>query len=223
MTYVPAFRKAFKIDRKADLRNVAVAVDSIYTADRVASSFLGDIDPKDHSDGFRIHVLINLLGRVFEHAQAMLVSLSTGSPASAEALARVVVEGSVNVMYLAALGDSGTLVQFFRSWLGEHEKKLTEWKQMIEGEQHASAVLPMIEERRQLIASLQDFVSHNAIQCNIDTSKSTEWPKSLLKRFEVLGRKTDYYTSYHRLSGASHITGEDTLTWLMSLNLLTFS
>lgn len=219
MSYVPAFRKAFKIDQKADLRNVAVAVESIYAADRIATSFLGDIDPKDNSAGFRIHVLLNLLGRVFEHAQAMLVSLSTGSPASAEALGRIVVEGSVNVMYLANLGDSGTLIQFFRSWLGEHERKLTEWQQREQAEEQAAVVLAMIGERRQLVTALQEFVSQNEIQCEIDTSASAEWPKLLFKRFEALERETDYYTSYHRLSGASHITGEDTLTWLMSLNM----
>lgn len=219
MSYVSAFRRAFKIDHEADLRNVAVAVDSIYAADRIATSFLGDIDPINNSAGFRIHVLLNLLGRVFEHAQAMLVSLGTGSPASAEALGRIVVEGSVNIMYLATLGDSGTLIQFFRLWLVEHERKLAEWQQRVQAEEHATAVLAMIEERRQLVTSLQEFVSQNELECAIESSASAAWPKSLYKRFEALQRETDYYTSYHRLSGVSHMTGEDTLTWLMSLNV----
>jgi len=78
MTYIPAFRKTFKIDKKADLRNATVAVDALYKADEIATSYLGDIDPKDNSTGFRIHALLNLLGRIFEHAQAMIVSVSTG-------------------------------------------------------------------------------------------------------------------------------------------------
>ncbi|MDP2442490.1 DUF5677 domain-containing protein [Rhodoferax sp.] len=218
MNYVPTFRKAFKIDQKADLANVAIAVNSIYTAEQIASSYLGNIDPSDNGTGFRIHVLINLIGRVCEHAKAMLVALSTGSPASAEALARIVVEGSVNVMYLATLGDSGTLNYFFRSWLDEHDRKLMEWNQMAQDD-GAVEVLTMIKERRQLVQQLQNFVSQNEIHCEIDKSKSAEWPKSLFKRFEALNRKTDYYTSYHRLSGASHLTGEDTLTWLMSTGM----
>jgi hypothetical protein len=76
--------------------------------------------------GFRIHSLLNLRGRTFEHAQAMLVAMATGSPASAEALARIVVESSVSVMYLAAKGDAGTIIRFFRTWLTEHDRKLTE-------------------------------------------------------------------------------------------------
>lgn len=220
MTYVPAFRKAFKINMKADLTNVSVAVNSIYAANKIAFSYLGDIEPKNNNEGFRIHTLLNLLGRIFEHAQAMLVSLATGSPASSEALARIVVEGSANVMYLASRGDSGTLIKFFRTWLCEHEKRLVDWRHKIQDKEDASKVMAMIDERMQLTAELQQFISYSEVQCGIDVSaSSTEWPKKLFNRFEALGRETDYYTSYHRLSGASHITGEDTITWLMSLNM----
>ena len=45
------------------------------------------------------------------------------------------------------------------------------------------------------------------------------WPKSLFRRFSELGRETDYYESYHRLSGSSHINGEDTFAWLLSLKM----
>jgi hypothetical protein len=220
MKHVPKFRKSFKIDAKADLSEVAVAVDAIYEADRIATAYLGDIDPKDDSAGFRIHSLLNLLGRIFEHAQAMLVAVATGSPASAEALGRIVVEGSMNVMYLAALGDSGTLIRFFRSWLSEHNRKLTEWKEKIQGEAYADRVSAMIEERRGVVVGLESYLNLVEAQCSIDiAAASAEWPKSLFRRFEALGRETDYYESYHRLSGASHITGEDTLAWLVALNV----
>jgi hypothetical protein len=73
VTYVPKFRRAFKIDPKADLREIGVAVDAIHDAEKIAIDFLGNLDPEDQIAGFRIHALINLLGRVFEHTQAMLV------------------------------------------------------------------------------------------------------------------------------------------------------
>ncbi len=219
MKYISKFRKDFKIDSKADLSNVAVAVDAIYCAIEIATSHLGDFDPSNNSTGFRIHTFINLLGRIFEHAQAMLVAISTGSPASAEALARIVVEGSINVIYLADHGDSGTLIQFFRSWTNEHEKKLADWMHKIQGKEYAERVSFMIEERRDLVAGLKEIIMNIETQCDIDLPNSPEWPKSLFKRFELLGRETDYYESYHRLSGASHITAEDTLTWLISLDM----
>lgn len=220
MKHLPKFRKEFKIDRKADLREVAVAVDAIYDAIEISTGYLGDIEPENGSAGFRIHSLLNLLGRIFEHAQAMLVAVATGSPASAEALARIVVEGSMNVMYLATLGDARTLIEFFESWLTEHDRKLTKWKERIQGEDYADKVSSMIEARRGVIVGLESYLRHIEEECSIDkTTKEAEWPRSLLKRFEALRRETDYYESYHRLSGASHITGEDTLTWLVSLNV----
>ena len=122
MAHLPAFRKFFRLDPKTDLRDISIAVEAIYQANEIAMSYLGEIDPQENSTGFRIHSLLNLLGRVFEHTQAMLVALATRSPASSEALARIVVEGSVNVSYLAAKGNAGTLIRFFRTWLREHER-----------------------------------------------------------------------------------------------------
>lgn len=220
MTHISKFREAFNIDHKADLTLVADAVDAIYCAEKIGLEFLENLEPINHATGFQINAFINLLSRVFKHAQAMLVAIATGSPASAEALARIVVEGSVNVMYLAVVGDSATLLQFLRSWLGEHDKKLAEWKQKIKEDEFASRVSAMIEARRQVVDTMDGFLKVVESQCAIDkTVNGAEWPKSLFKRFEALGLETDYYESYHRLSGASHITGEDTITWLLSLSM----
>lgn len=220
MPYLPSFRKTFRLDQKADLREVAIAVESVYEANEIAVSYLGEIDPQENSTGLRIHALLNLLGRVFEHAQAMLVALATGSPASSEALARIVVEGSINIAYLATKGNSATLVRFFRTWLTEHERKLNDWKAEISAAPYAARVTAMIEERRQLVAGLSAYVDQVEEHCSLKEAKVVpEWPKSLFKRFEALGRQTDYYESYHRLSGASHLTGEDTITWLLAMEL----
>jgi len=216
MSHIQNFRKTFKIDKKASLMESAVAIESCTKADKILNDYLGEVAPKNNEDGFRIRSLLNLTGRVYEHVQGMLVAISTGSPASAEALARVVVEGSINIIYLAEKGDSGTLIKFFQSWLNEHNRKLDEWKQKILEESDADKTSAMIEERREVISILKEFVNQVEIQCSIDVSSSkNDWPKSLYKRFEMLGRETDYYESYHRLSGASHITGEDTLMWFL--------
>ncbi len=218
VAHLPAFRKSFRLDPKADLRDVAIAVEAIYQANEVAMSYLGEIDPQENSTGLRIHSLLNLLGRVFEHAQAMLVSLATGSPASSEALARIVVEGSVNIAYLAAKGNAATLIRFFRTWLREHERKLSEWKVEVVNEPYGARVTSMIDERQQLVVGLAAYLDQVEENCSLKNAQDVpDWPKSLFKRFEALGRQTDYYESYHRLSGSSHISGEDTLTWLLAL------
>lgn len=220
MSHIEDFCKKFHIDSNASLQSSEVAIEAINSANKIAIEYLGELDSHDIKTGFRIHSLLNLLGRTYEHSEGMLVAISTGSPASAEALARIVVEGSINVMYLATIGNSSTLIQFFRSWLHEHERKLSDWKGMIKDESFAEKVSAMINERSEFIKILSQYVDSIELQALIEPAdKNTEWPKALLKRFEVMGRKTDYYESYHRLSGASHLTGEDTLLWLISLGL----
>lgn len=216
VNHIKSFRDVFKIDKKANLIDSAVAIETCAKADKVVSDYLGVATPKNSEDGFRIRSLLNLIGRLYEHVQGMLVAISTGSPASAEALGRVVVEGSINIIYLAEKGDSGTLIRFFQSWLNEHIRKLDEWKQKILDEPDAHRTSAMIEERRKAVDLLKDFVGLLEAQLSIDVySPKSEWPKALYKRFEVLGREADYYSSYYRLSGASHLTGEDTLMWFL--------
>lgn len=219
MSHIASFRKSFKIDKGANLKEVAVAVDAIYSAQHFAFERLGDIDPAVQSDGFRIHSLLNLLSRTFEHAQAMLVALATGSPTSAEALGRVVIEGSVNISCLALRGDAGTLIRFFRVWLGEHERKLVAWKEKMPTSEGEMNVPAMIDARREVVQGMENYLAGLEVQCDINTGASPEWPKTLLQRFQAIGKETDYYESYHRLSGSSHLTGEDTLTSLMMLDL----
>ncbi|HCS29694.1 MAG TPA: hypothetical protein DIW43_19740, partial [Spongiibacteraceae bacterium] len=217
MQCLSKFRGDFKLDRKADLRPVSVSVETIYKSEEIASSFLLNKDPNDEADGFRIHSLLNLLSRVFEHAQA---ALSTGSPSSSETLGRTVVEGSIYLMWLATLGNPETLLMFFRGWINEHDRKLSEWTEKVAGLENSELIFQMIEARREAVSKLGEFIDGLSIQCGIGfPEKSFEWPKSVHKRFENLDRVTDYYTSYHGLSGSSHLTGEDTIRWLLSLNM----
>lgn len=216
MYHVKSFRKTFKIDKNASLNESEVAIDSTAKAYKTFNEFIDEVAPTSAEDGFRIRSLANLVARVYEHVQGMLVAISTGSPSSAEALGRVIVEGSINIIYLAKEGDAGTLIKYFESWLKEHDRKLDEWKEKIQKEPHADIVSEMIEKRRKVVHTLTGFVREVELQCAIDLpSSKSDWPKSLYKRFEVLGRETDYYESYHRLSGSSHLTGEDTLMWFM--------
>jgi hypothetical protein len=220
MPYIKKFRKNFKIDKRANLIDSAVAIESCGKADEILNDYLVLVVPKSNEDGFRVRSLTNLTARLYEHVQGMLVAISTGSPASAEALARVVVEGAINIIYLAEKGDSGALIRFFRSWLSEHGRKLDEWKAKVDQEagldnDNTSA---LIHERVRVVGLLKEFVDNIEVQCSINLEGcESEWPKSLYKRFEALGREEDYYSSYHRLSGASHITGEDTIMWFLMM------
>ena len=218
--HLNTFRRQFRLSPELDLGTVRLAVEAIYEAQTIGFEFLSEIEPPSPKDGFRIHAFLNLMSRIYEHAQAMLVSLATGSPASCEALGRIVVEGAINLMYLATLGNASTLIAFLDSWVQEHNRKLVEWNKRVQGSESAESVGKMIGIRKEAMAAYAEYLSVVQTECKIGEAQGPYvWPSSILKRFEQLGRQTDYYESYHRLSGASHITGEDTLNLLMALTL----
>ena len=221
MNYLLKFRKDHNISKNADLQSIEVAVNCVGEANSIAYEFMLYIDNKTHKDGFVLHSHLNMLGRIFEQTEGMLVSIATDCPTSAEALGRVVVEGSVNLMYMTLKGNEQTLVGFFEAWLVEHKRKLGEWKDKITDSAKAERTASIIEERISLADGLENFLDNIVLSCDIERKPyRTVWPKSIYKRFSALDREADYYTSYHRLSTSSHLSGEDTLLWLFALNMM---
>ncbi|KWB50533.1 hypothetical protein WL36_06415 [Burkholderia ubonensis] len=190
-------------------------IEAIYDAQGEAYAAIWGIDWGTPAVGFRAQTLFNLLSRTYEHAQAMLVASVTGSPASSEVLGRTVIEGAINVTYLAAKGNSGMLLNFLHSWVSEHNRKLTDWRQLV-ADRAPPEVLDRIDIRQDLLGSLTTYLEGAEAHCGLAAERSSSpWPKQLLKRFQALGREEAYFECYHRLSGACHLTGEDTIHYLM--------
>lgn len=214
--HITAFRKVFKIDKNLNLCEAAPLIEAIYDAQSDAYEAIWGIDWDTPAVGFRAQTLFNLLSRTYEHAQAMLVASVTGSPASSEVLGRTVIEGAINVTYLAAKGNPGMLLNFLHSWVSEHNKKLTDWRQLIAG-RASPETLDRIDIRQSLLGSLTTYLEGAEAYCGLASERSgSPWPKQLLQRFQALGREEDYFECYHRLSGACHLTGEDTINYLIS-------
>ncbi|NHH79515.1 hypothetical protein DRA46_01583 [Burkholderia gladioli] len=215
-THVTAFRKAFKIDKTLNLNETAPLIEAIYDAQSEAYAAVWGIDWDTPAVGFRAQTLFNLLSRTYEHAQAMLVASVTGSPASSEALGRTVIEGAINVTYLAAKGNSGMLINFLHSWVFEHNKKLIDWRQLI-ADRAPPDVLERIDIRQGLLGPLTAYLKGAETHCGLAAERSSSpWPKQLLQRFQALGCEEAYFECYHRLSGACHLTGEDTINYLIA-------
>jgi hypothetical protein len=214
--HITAFRKAFKIDRNLDLNQAAPLIEAVYDAQSDAYEAIWGIDWETPAVGFRAQTLFNLLSRTYEHAQAMLVASVTGSPASSEVLGHTVIEGAVNVAYLATKGNPGMLLNFLHSWVSEHNKKLTDWRQLV-ADRASPEALDRIDIRRRVLAFLAMYLEGAEAHCGLAAERSSSpWPKQLLQRFQALGREEDYFECYHRLSGACHLTGEDTINYLIS-------
>lgn len=77
----------------------------------------------------------------------------------------------------------------------------------------------MIDDRLSALENYKYYVDFVIKNLSVDVMNLPKyWPKSLYNRFESLGLEESYYTIYHRLSGSSHITAEDTISWMMFLN-----
>lgn len=217
--HVTTFRKAFRLDKSLNLSEAAPLIEAVYEAQKEADAAIWASDWPTPAVGFQAQTLGNLLSRTFEHVQGMLVASVTGSPASSEVLGRTVIEGAINVSYLAKKGNPGMLLNFMHAWLTEHKKKLADWRPLVAD--HASAeVLSRIEARKGALDPMTEYLTGAEDHCNLTAERSSSpWPKQLLQRFQALGREKDYFECYHRLSGSCHLTGEDTLGYLMSLAL----
>lgn len=219
MTPLKSFRVNHGLANSIDLRPVAVAVETTSEAYKIARDHLIEIDNKSVRDGVTLHVHLNMMGRVFEQTQGMLVCIAANRYTSGEALARVVVEGAINLMFMCLKGDAATVADYLGNWLDEHDRKLSTLEAHEQASEHAQHVVPMIRERRELITSYREFFVKLLDACNLDLqSCKGAWPQKLISRFEQLERKSDYFESYHRLSGSSHVGGEDAFLWLLSLS-----
>jgi len=220
LSHLHQFLKSHGISNKADISSIEVAVYSVSEVNAIVYGFISNIDNKTNKNGFVLHSHLNILSRIFEQTEGMLVCICSRCPTSAEALARVVVESSINIMFMVLHGNEQTLIGFLDTWIIEHKRKLNEWKEKMVGSIHAKRVLPMIDKRLSLINNLEKYLNKIVITCGIERKPHRKaWPKSVFKRFSALDRETDYYESYHRLSGSSHLSGEDTLSWLIALNM----
>lgn len=219
MNYISDFRKRHLIDKKANLSSIQTSLEGAAEANKIAYGYISEIEAKDDSEHFQLLSYINLIGRIYEQVEGMLATISINCPTSSEALGRVVIEGSINLTYMAMFGNEKTLLAFFSSWVTEHQRKLHEWSENIKSKEYSERVQPMIAERMAVVDIYNEFVQQGINQFGADVGEFRNiWPKSIYKRFEAIGKEDAYYENYHRLSGASHITAEDTISWLLSLN-----
>jgi hypothetical protein len=219
MNYLSNFRKHHLIDKKANLSSIQVSFECVAEANELAFEYISKIEAKDDAEHFQLLAYTNLIGRIYEQVEGMLATIAINCPTSSEALGRVVIEGSINLTYMAMFGDEKTLLAFFSTWVMEHQRKLDEWSENIKNKNYSEQVQPMIAERMAVLRIYNDFLQQGIIQFGVNENDFRKiWPKSIYTRFEAIGKEESYYENYHRLSGASHITAEDTISWLLSLN-----
>nr|WP_240894274.1 DUF5677 domain-containing protein [Halomonas alimentaria] len=212
------FRKKKGFDEKLNLSNIKVALECAADANKISYDYIANIDNKTEKDGFIVHAHLNFIGRIYEQIEGMLCCIAAQCFTSSEALARVVQESSINLMFMALHGDERTITAYMAKWYDEHVRKLKEWKVEASKKEYASQVTPLIDERISAISFYENYVELAKTNFSVKPSEYNDlWWNSLFKRFEQLGKTGDYFSIYHRLSGSSHMTAEDTILHMMTL------
>ncbi|HDH1550103.1 TPA: DUF5677 domain-containing protein [Enterobacter roggenkampii] len=220
MNHLTEFRKKCGFDKNINLSSIQVALECATEANKLSFNHIAYIDNQTEKDAFIVHSHLNLIGRIFEQIEGMLCCVATQCFPSAEALARVVQESSINLMYMSLHGDERTITAYMAKWYDEHTRKLNEWKKEVSTKEYAAQVIPLIDKRIAAISTYSDYVELAKTNFSVTPREYNDlWWNSLFKRFETLGKACDYFSIYHRLSGSSHMTAEDTILHMMTLQL----
>jgi hypothetical protein len=220
MKCISEFRKKKGFNNKLDLSTIKVALGCASKANQLGYDYLANIVPNSNKDSLIIHTHLNLIARIFEQIEGMLTCIVTQSQASAETLARVVEEGSINLMYMAGYGDEKTIAAFMTMWRDGHINKLNSWKDEIKNKDYSEQVTWQIDERINEVNVYSEYIELVKSDLSINnTNLETYWSKSILERFRALDKTDEYYAIYHRLCGSSHLTAEDTILYLIAIKL----
>ncbi|CDT85925.1 DUF5677 domain-containing protein [Vibrio coralliirubri] len=217
MSYLNNFRKTKGFDKKLDLRPIQVALESAAEAFEIASTLNASVVNENEQDTLirRTHYI--LLSRTYQHIEGMLSCIASGDYSSAEAIGRVVNESSINLIFMVLKGDERTITAYFAKWYKEHTDQLNKWKEHLEGETHKEKVSKMIDRRLEALSLYKEYTEQLKSTHSVEEKEyNSLWYNSVHKRFSELGRFEEYVEVYHRLSGASHITAEDTMSALIS-------
>lgn len=158
-------------------------------------------------------LLLSMLGRVFEHVEGSIVAFITGSPASAEVIARTVVESALNVMYILDNDRNNSHVQYFSSYINQERKELKHWSELTQkmNETDSGFHKLCINLKEQHINNIETCVKNHKIQIGSNNNICT-WPK-IYERFQKLGCETDYRVLYAAMCSQTHNDAEDTLNY----------
>ncbi|MGN2718580.1 DUF5677 domain-containing protein [Aliivibrio fischeri] len=220
MNYLNSFRKQKGFDRKRNLSSIQVALDSAAEAFELARNLNASIINQSEKDALISRTHYILLNRTYQHIEGMLTCIASASYSSAEALGRVVNESSINLLFMLLKGDERTITAYLAKWYKEQRMVVEKWKAHLDGKEHQEKVSKLIDSRMDTLELYKEYTEKLKQVYSVKESELNGlWYNTMHKRFSELDRFEEYVEVYHRLSGASHVTAEDTMASLMSSQL----
>jgi hypothetical protein len=191
------------------VRRENIAIRSLSIANILVNEAYSQLDEFALTDP-AVGLLLNLLHRNFEHAEASIVAFVSGSGSSAEIIARASVESSVNIMYILAGDRAARLLGYFDHYFEEVERQVEKWRLEVDqlNSDEAKIHLLGIEKRRKANTLLREFI--HSLGGNVE-----RWPPQIAQRFKALGKSISYRTFYARMSSEVHADAEETLRYFV--------
>ncbi|MBD2099593.1 hypothetical protein H6F94_01595 [Leptolyngbya sp. FACHB-261] len=165
-------------------------------------------------------LLLSMLDRTFEHAEASIVSYLTGSPASSEVISRTTVESSLNIMYILKGDRISRLYQYFLHYFEGEEKEVVRWLALTSSidESGAKVHRSSAEKKRKALKFLQEFVDRARSELGLKVVENRKWP-NISERFKILGLELDHRTLYAAMCSQTHNDAEDLLNYFVFVSL----
>jgi hypothetical protein len=187
-----------------------VAIQSLSIANILLNQGYSQLDELALTDP-AVGLLLNLLHRNFEHVDASIVALVSGSASSAEIIARAGVESSVNIMYILAGDRAARLLAYFNHYLEGVDRQVEKWRVLVDqlGPDEAKIHHLAIDQRRIANTALRRVVHALGIR------SLERWPPLIEQRFEAIGDSMAYRTFYARMSSEVHADAEETLRYFV--------
>jgi hypothetical protein len=191
------------------VRREKVGINSTSAAHILVSQGYAQLDDRALSDP-SIGLLLNLLHRNFEHAEAAIAAFVTGCGSSAEVVARASVESSVNILHILAGERGSRLRAYFDHYLQEVDTQVRKWRAHLSELNQNNAGIHQAAIDRRLAANAK-------LRQVVDTyfdSAGERWPK-INERFKCIGEGIGHRTFYARMSSEVHGDAEETLRYFI--------
>ncbi len=204
------FAERHHLERTDLLERETVAIQSLAMANILVNEAYSRLDDAALADP-TIGLMLNLLHRNVEHAEASVVAFVTGCASSAEIVARASVESSVNIAYILAGDRSARLFGYFDHYLENLDAQVEKWRREVgkldrpEAKIHELA----IDTRRKATATIRGVVD------SLGIVNAERWPPQIAQRFDAIGAGISHRTFYARMSSEVHADAEETLRYFV--------
>lgn len=217
MTKLSEFIEHYCLSDNAEVDRIDLAVTVFQSFYSTVMEHMSSYDPQSKRHGLLLEVYTNLVGRLHEHVSGMLVCLATKNAPSAEALARTVLETSINLIFMLSGDREQAFLAYCDEWFSSHDRQLNSWIEFEKRINEPTGNLPKIKSRMEMLNEQKIIVNKIASKLGMNRVNNFRdaYPKSLFKRFGSIGKEDLYFTCYHRLSNSSHVLAEDTISWLL--------